>query len=88
MVFLHKDLTIFTKAIKRAYIQSVVVQPIKHAAPTERDWNKYLHFLQSARLTVTVMARTTETNNNWDRQSTLKYYVRTQRNNKIYYLHV
>ena len=36
-VFLHIDLTIFTKAIKRAYIQSVVVQSIKHAAPTERD---------------------------------------------------
>ena len=36
-VFLHIDVTIFTKAIKRAYIQSVVVQSIKHAAPTERD---------------------------------------------------
>ena len=33
------------------------------------------------------MARTTEPNYNWDIQSTLKY-VRTQRNNKIYYLHV
>ena len=58
-IILHLDLNYFYQGNKTCiYTLSVVVQSSKHAASTERDWNKYLHFQQSACLTFTAMART------------------------------
>ena len=57
-----------------------IVCTIKHAASTERDWNKNLCLQQSACSTFTAMARTTELNYNWE-------YNHTQCINKIYHLH-
>ena len=46
---------------------SVVCCTFKHVASTERDWNKYVHFQQSAYSTnFTAMVCTTELNYNWD----------------------
>ena len=64
-LFLHINLTYSYKGNKtRIDTLSVVTHAASkesiHAASTERDWNKYLHFQQSSCLTFTIMACTNE----------------------------